>query len=349
MEEFQKVFEIKSKLKNYQILEFDNFNSFLEYAFSFNLIVADNALKIHFQKFSKGIHYIECTEQTKSWNNLDKIIDIFIENNITKDSKVLIVGGGVLQDTLSFCCSIFNRGVEFEYVPTTLLAMADSCIGGKTSINYGKFKNKLGNFYPPSRILIVNKFISTLPKVEIISGLGEIFKFQILQFNVKNFDKIIENVSKIENKLILDCLKFKASIIEIDEFDAGLRLTLNYGHTFGHAIESVAGYRVPHGIGVVWGLTIANEISFQLGLIANDTKLQIENQAHDIISVIKWKSEWFNFDDLFTRIKMDKKNTNGIRMILMDEGKKEFVLKKVDKEIMENSMKIVNNRMKLIK
>jgi len=223
-----------------------------------------------------------------------------------------------------------------------------SCIGGKTSINYGEFKNKLGNFYPPSKILIVNKFISTLPKVEIFSGFGEIFKFQILQFNIDNIENIFKDVLEIKNKLILDCLKFKASIIEIDEFDTGLRLTLNFGHTFGHAIESLAKYKVPHGIGVVWGLTIANEISFQMGLMTNETKLKIEKHAFKIISIIKWNKEWFNFQELYARIKMDKKNSNVIRMILMDENNKEFILKEVDAEIMINSMEIVNNRLNLI-
>ncbi len=348
MEEFQKVFEVKSKLKNYQIKEFYDFKSFLDYASTFNLLVVDNSLKEYFQTFSKGIHYIECTERTKSWDNLKNIIDIFVDNNISKKSKVLIVGGGVLQDAVSFCCSIFNRGVEFEYAPSTLLAMADSCIGGKTSINYGDFKNKLGNFYPPNKILIVNKFISTLPKVEIYSGFGEIFKFQILQFNIDNIENIFKDFLEIKNKLILDCLKFKASIIEIDEFDTGLRLTLNFGHTFGHAIESLAKYKVPHGIGVVWGLTIANEISFQMGLMTNETKLKIEKHAFKIISIIKWNKEWFNFQELYSRIKMDKKNSNVIRMILMDENNKEFILKEVDAEIMNNSMEIVNNRLNLI-
>ena len=348
MEEFQKVFEVKSKIKNYQINEFFGFKSFLDYASTFSLLVVDKSLQGYFKSISKGIYYIECTEHTKSWEKLKDILDIFIENNISKQSKVLIVGGGVLQDAASFCCSIFNRGVEFEYAPSTLLAMADSCIGGKTSINYGEFKNKLGNFYPPSKILIVNKFISTLPKVEIYSGLGEIFKFQILQFNLDNIENIFKDVLEIKNKLIIDCLKFKASIIEIDEFDTGPRLTLNFGHTFGHAIESNAKYKVPHGIGVVWGLTIANEISCQMGLMTNETKLKMEKHAFKIISIIKWNKEWFNFQELYSRIKMDKKNSNVIRMILMDENKKEFILKEVHSEIMNNSMEIVNNRLNLI-
>lgn len=348
MAEFQKVFDVKSKLKNYQINEFDDFKSFLDYSSTFNLLIVDKSLKGYFGTSFKVVHYIECTEQTKSWDNLKNIIDIFVENNISKKSKVLIVGGGVLQDAASFCCSIFNRGIEFEYAPSTLLSMVDSCIGGKTSINYGNFKNKLGNFYPPSKILIVNKFISTLPKVEIYSGFGEVFKFQVLQFNIDDLENTIENIVEINNELILNCLKYKASIIEIDEFDTGLRLTLNYGHTFGHAIESIAKYKVPHGIGVVWGLTIANEISFQMGLISKETKLKIEKNAFKILSIIKWNKDWFDFEELYLRIKMDKKNSDVIRMILMDENNKEFILKKSDAEIMKKSMEIVNKRLKLI-
>jgi 3-dehydroquinate synthase len=348
MVEFQKAFKVKSKVKHYEVNAFHDFKCFIEYASTFNVLLVDKSLEVYFESISQGIYYIECTEHTKSWEKLKDIIDIFIQNNITKQSRVLIIGGGVLQDAASFCCSIFNRGIDFEYVPSTLLSMVDSCIGGKTSINYGNFKNKLGNFYPPNKIFIVNEFISTLPEVEIYSGLGEIFKFQILQFNIDNLEIFDKDILEIENKLIIECLKFKVSIIEIDEFDTGLRLVLNFGHTFGHAIESLAEYRVPHGIGVVWGLIIANEISFQMGLMTYETKLKIENHAVKILSIIKWKKEWFNFQQLYARIKMDKKNSDVVRMILMDENNKEFILKEVDAEIMNNSMEKVNKRLSLI-
>jgi 3-dehydroquinate synthase len=348
MAEYQKVFEIKSKLKNYQINEFDDFENFLEYASAFDLIIVDTSLKGYFEYRISGVYYLECTEITKSWERLKDILDIFVENRISKKSKIIIVGGGVLQDAASFCCSIFNRGVEFEFVPTTLLSMVDSCIGGKTSINYGDFKNKLGNFYPPNKIHISNIFISTLPKVEIYSGLGEVFKFLVLQFKFDNLAAIFDNLPEIKNDLIFDCLKYKASIIEIDEFDQGLRLTLNFGHTFGHAIESIARFKVPHGIGVVWGITIANEMSFQLGLISEKSKLTIEKYATEIINALNWEKKWFNFEELFLRIKMDKKNSDVVKMILMDENKKEFILKEVEEEMMSKSMCIVNQRMKLL-
>jgi 3-dehydroquinate synthase len=348
MAAYQRVFEINSKLKSYQINKFDNFQNFIEYAKSFDLLLVDKSLNSYFEHVIPDIFYCECTEFTKSWENLKDIIDVFIQNRISKKSRVLVIGGGTLQDAASFCCSIFNRGVEFEFVPTTLLSMVDSCIGGKTSINYGDFKNKLGNYYPPDKIHIINDFMLSLPKVEIFSGLGEIFKFQLLQFNFESLGKIFENNSEIKNELILDCLKFKASIIEIDEFDSGLRLTLNFGHTFGHAIESLAKFKVPHGIGVVWGLTIANEISFQMGLMNEKTKLIIEDYAIEILSVISWEKEWFYFEELYRRIKMDKKNSDVVRMILMDENKKEFVLKEVDEGIMSKSMNLVNKRLRLI-
>lgn len=347
MEEFRRVFEVKSKLKIYDVIEFVNFSRFFNYSLTFNLLVVDESLKLSFQDHPGKIHYIKCSEQTKSWDNLKRILDILIANNITKNSKVLIIGGGVLQDAASFCCSVFNRGIEFEYAPSTLLSMVDSCIGGKTSINYGDFKNKIGNFYPPSKILIVNKFVSTLPEVEIYSGFGEVFKFQILQFKLNHLVSIIDTMD-VNNELILECLRFKASIIEIDEFDTGPRLTLNFGHTFGHAIESLAEYRVPHGIGVVWGITVANEISCQMGLMSQETKVKIEEQALRILAIIKWDNDWFNFQALYSRILMDKKNSNVIRMILMNEPAREFILSEVDKEVMYSSFRKVINRLQLI-
>jgi 3-dehydroquinate synthase len=348
MAEFQKIFDVKSKFKNYEIYEFDDFNDFLNYSTLFDLLIVDKSLEGFFDSGSKGIYFIECTENTKSWENLKVIIDIFVANNISKKSRVLIIGGGVLQDAASFCCSVFNRGIDFEFAPSTLLSMVDSCIGGKTSINYGDFKNKIGNFYPPNKINIVNKFISTLPKIEIYSGLGEVFKFNILQFQLEKLNDIFENILEIKNELILDCLKFKASIIEVDEFDSGLRLKLNFGHTFGHALESIAKYKVPHGIGVVWGIAVANEISYQIGMMTKETKLKIERSALQILPIVKWEKEWFNFEELFLRIKMDKKNTDVVRMILLDETNKDFILKELDEQLMNKSMECVNNRLKLI-
>jgi 3-dehydroquinate synthase len=347
MAEYRKVFEIKSKFKNYRIEEFHDFNLFLDHAQSFDLIIVDKSLKSYFQTAPR-ITYLECTEKTKSWEGLKVIFDIFVTNNLTRKSKVLIVGGGVLQDSVSFCCSVFNRGIEFEFAPSTLLAMVDSCIGGKTSINYGKLKNKLGNFYPPNKIHIVSNFISTLPLVEIYSGLGEIFKFHVLQFNYERLGDNLANPRLISNDLIFECLRFKASIIQIDEFDQGSRLTLNFGHTFGHAIESMASFRVPHGIGVVLGITIANEIGFQMGMIAEKTKLNIEKYAKEFLLLVTWDKAWFDFKEVLLKIKMDKKNLDTIRMILLDEPGQRFVLKTVDNDLMEKSMNQIIERLKLV-
>ena len=124
-------------------------------------------------------------ESIKNLNGTQLIYDKLIERKANINSKVLVIGGGILQDLVGFCASTYCRGIEYILVPTTLLAQADSCVGGKTSLNLPNKKNILGTFYPPSRILIYSNFTKTLSELDLISGFGEIFKFHILQNNIK--------------------------------------------------------------------------------------------------------------------------------------------------------------------
>ena len=343
MGELRRNINVKSKIRNYNVFLYSELcNADLDNA-SYDLIIADTNVKSHFEDSNLRIEYIDCFETTKSWDNLEKIIDLFILNNLSKKSKILIVGGGVLQDSISFCCSIFNRGISFDFMPTTLLSMVDSCIGGKTSINYKSYKNKLGNFYPPEEIIIVTSFIKTLPEKEIFSGLGEVFKFHVLQFKFENFANNYLDLNYEE--LIFQSLKYKASILEVDEFDLGERLTLNYGHSFGHSLESIAEFKIPHGIAVILGMMIANEVSFNLGIMSSALKNEIEKNASIYLDKVKWEKEWFDFEIIHQKLKKDKKNTDGIRLVLMNEKKKIFELIPLESEILAKSFLSTINRL----
>ena len=347
MEEYQKIFSVDSRVKNYDVCVFDTFKGFINYSESFTLLIVDSSLKNYFKDYNKEIFFLECTEETKSWENLELVLSIFIKNRIDRKSKILLVGGGVLQDSVSFCCSIFNRGIDFEYVPTTLLSLVDSCIGGKTSINFKGFKNKLGNYYPPDKIFIIPDFLKSLSKKEIYSGYGEVFKFYVLQNRIEEFKSFSKTMMNFNRDIIVDCLKYKASIIEVDEFDNGIRLKLNFGHTFGHAIESLAEYNVPHGIGVVFGICVANEISEKVNSISIKYKLEVEDLAIQFLSKIEWEEKWLNFELLLERIKQDKKNLNGIRMILRDEKLNDFVLLPVSEKVLRESLSNLKKRLEL--
>ena len=326
MEDFVKAFEVKSSIKNYTVGTLQNNVILDEYILEYNLVIIDKKLDKNFIH-KQHVNFIDCDEYLKSFNNLENIIDIFIENNINKKSSILIIGGGVLQDAVSFVCSIFARGVNFDYIPTTLLSMIDSCIGGKTSINYKHLKNKIGNYFPPNRIIIHTIFLQSLPYIQILSGLGELFKFLVIQNKADTFESYLLNYKNITNEDIIHILKFKKKYIEEDEFDKGIRLHLNFGHSFGHALEAVSNFEIPHGIAVVLGILIVNRISLQHNLINLNYIQKIDNYAKPILKEIKLHKKWFDFENLVTYLKNDKKNFNNMfQLILYNQNKNELQL-----------------------
>jgi len=224
------------------------------------VLTAENALEV------------DATEEQKSYADLIPIFERLIEGGFKRDSRLIAIGGGITQDVTAFIASLFYRGVSWFFVPTTLLAQADSCIGSKTSINFGRFKNQLGGFYPPNEIFIDLGFVRTLPELDVLSGLGEMCHYFPISGEsdfkrfAEEFDQARTNL-EILRGLVSRSLEIKKGYIERDEFDRGPRQVFNYGHSFGHAIESVTQYRVPHGIAVSYGIDMANFVSVKLGLL----------------------------------------------------------------------------------
>lgn len=328
MGDLKEVFKVKSRFKDYSIFVADNIAQ-IEHKFSsYQLVFVDDSLVYVGDK--PNTIKLFCDENLKSWDSIGLIIDIFIQKKIGKGSQILIVGGGVLQDTISFVCSIFSRGVNFDFAPTTLLSMVDSCIGGKTSINFKESKNKIGTYFPPNRIVLCKDFLKSLDKDQILSGSGEIFKFCVLQNKISYFVNLFSGVNNISLELIIDQLKYKSKIIEIDEFDQKERLLLNYGHTFGHALEASSNYKIPHGIAVVIGLCVANRVSYAQEKIPFQSMMEIEEVASRLVSSITFNPHWFEFEVLIKFIRNDKKNdSNSLRMILFDNDSKSFSVQSV--------------------
>ena len=222
---------------------------------------------------AENILLIEATEPAKSLEALTPYVEWLLERGFRRDCLLLVVGGGVLQDLGCFIASTLFRGVRWTLIPTTLLAQCDSCIGSKSSINVGHFKNQLGTFYPPHQVLLPSDVLGTLPPDELRSGLGEIIKLHLIEGE----DAVARLRPKLagyaENPALLgemawDALRIKKRFIEEDEFDKGIRNLLNYGHTFGHAYESAADYAIPHGISVTLGVLTATYFSAQLGWVS---------------------------------------------------------------------------------
>ena len=266
---------------------------------------------------------IEATEKKKSYLELVPIIEKLIQQGFRKNNRIIAIGGGITQDIATFIAANLYRGVEWYFFPTTLLAQADSCIGGKASINFGSYKNLLGNFYPPWKIFIDLSFIDTLPRKEIVSGLGEMTHFYFVsgeedfQLMRDSHARAFEDQAVLE-RLIQRNLRIKKATIEIDEFDRKERLIFNYGHSFGHAIESVTDYRVPHGIAVSHGMDIANFVSMKMGLIGKE----LYRKMREVLK-FNWQEVPLGVIDLdafFNALRKDKKNVGSEVRVILTRG-----------------------------
>jgi 3-dehydroquinate synthetase len=215
---------------------------------------------------------IDATEENKSLERTIPVFERLVLNRIRRDHTLIAIGGGIIQDITCFVASTLLRGVPWSFVPTTLLAQADSCIGSKSSINLGVTKNILGTFYPPRRVFIASRFLETLDPKAVRSGIGEIVKVHAIDgvaaFDAlaNDFDGLFEN-DVLLRRYIRAALRIKQRFIEQDEFDRGIRNVFNYGHSFGHAIESATHYAVPHGIAVALGMDLANSLAVKRALL----------------------------------------------------------------------------------
>jgi 3-dehydroquinate synthase len=265
------------------------------------------------------VFIVEATEEAKTLDGVEKLLDFMIKNEFRKNNRLFAVGGGVIQDLVSFTASIYSRGVEWVFYPTTLLAQCDSCIGSKTSINYKGSKNKLGGFHPPREILINREFLNTLSECEIKSGIGEMLHYFLLNHEIEIAEKMVndKNFMANINEYISKSLAIKKEMIEKDEFDQSERNLFNYGHTFGHAIESISNYEVNHGQAVTRGMRIANRISLENRKISQ----LLYDKLEEIL--IKNDTDYMirDVDAYIEALKKDKKNTsNKLTCILLNQN-----------------------------
>ncbi|MEK7388059.1 MAG: AroB-related putative sugar phosphate phospholyase (cyclizing) [Elusimicrobiota bacterium] len=213
---------------------------------------------------------VEATEERKSIEAMPQFVRHLAAKGVRRGQTLVAVGGGVIQDITCFLAATMLRGMDWVFVPTTLLAMADSCIGSKSSINGGGAKNILGTFTPPKRVLLAVQFLRTLDEKDIRSGVGEMLKVHAID-GPASFDRIAADYPRlfadasVMTSYLIASLAIKKPIVESDEFDTGPRLVMNYGHSFGHALESATGYAVPHGLAVTIGMDLANFVSARLG------------------------------------------------------------------------------------
>ena len=269
------IIEIKSRLFDYSVEFVDHFEQTINaFAPSTAYVIDKNVYELYKQGFAGAdedkIFLMDAVESKKNMNTAIEILEFFQRIGLKKNWEVACFGGGITQDVTTMAADLYLRNVDWYFFPTTLLAMSDSCIGGKSSINFNGVKNQIGVFYPPKKIFIDTNFIGTLTNDDYLNGWGELFKFSLV-----NDPKFYEEVRA--EKQLIPCerigyyihkgLNLKKTIIEEDEFDLGIRRTLNFGHTFGHALEAYTDNTIPHGQGVLWGIDVVNFIAWKKGLI----------------------------------------------------------------------------------
>lgn len=329
---------IKSRIRDFDVEFVDDF-SFVDKLLDIKnyVVIVGQTVYQHyknkiFTRFPKDrLIVIKLNERTKTLDTVIKIYKKLLPLTAKKNLTLISFGGGINQDVTGFVASTLYRGINWIYIPTTLLAMADSAIGLKTSLNHELYKNVLGTFYPPSTIYICADFLNTLEKTDYLSGVGEIIKFMLMKKNpIKNLDGSIKKIEELKlnnnKKFVIDVIKesieIKKSYMEGDEFDLGRRNLLNYGHELGHALEATSNFAVPHGIGVIIGIIFANLVSAQRSWI--DEKLNDKINKFLLlpnIKTVKLKSDYFDSKTLLEKIKKDKKRVSDkLPLVLPNEN-----------------------------
>ena len=322
-------FKVKSQFKVYKLEFISSFKKKIKTYDKNQLFIIDRKVFNLFFKNQVQINnliLINSSENNKSYDKIANIIRKILKKKINKKNKIVAVGGGVTQDITSFICSIYFRGIDWDFFPTTLLAQGDSCIGGKTSINFDKYKNQLGNFNPPSNIYIDTVFLEKLKKNDIKSGIGEMAHLlavrSLSNFNIIN--KYYMGILSIK-ELILKSLYSKKFYIEKDEFDKKERKLLNFGHTFGHAIESATNYKIPHGICVAYGCLIAFWFSNKMNYLSNKNYINYKK----ILTLILNKNIKFNIQKFKKAILRDKKASKNKIGFILSRGCGKMFLKEL--------------------
>ena len=261
-------------------------------------------------------------EEHKSYAEAGRFIEMFLEWGMTRKSLIIAIGGGVVCDFAGFCAGIFMRGIPAFYIPTTLLAMVDASVGGKVAVNISAGKNIAGLFHQPRGVLIDLLFLDTLPDLEFRNGLTEAFKHGLIGDGATLELFSHTNPAEIRNDevcagLVERSVIFKSDVVRQDEREDGLRAILNYGHTVGHAIESLTQKRlVPHGEAVTAGIRVANKLSCRMGLLSEDEERHVVSlmDAHGLRHGLKG----MDIEGVIRHMEYDKKNFGGaVRFVLL--------------------------------
>lgn len=296
-------------------------------------IVIDKNVDKHFGKYirsyfngydgRKYFYSFHAVEKSKSFDELKTIYSSILKNKFGRDTLLISIGGGVTGDLAGFAASTFMRGIPIVHIPTTLTACVDSSIGGKTAINFDYYKNIIGSFHHPIFVLCDVNFLNTLPKIELISGLGEIIKYafittkQYYYFVQSNLQSILTCDEAVIEKVITDSISYKISVVSQDGQDLSLRKVLNFGHTFAHAFERELQGRIKHGEAVIAGVMCALYLSHKKKILSKEL-LEMYKSLPQKVKVCK-SLLTVNVGRVYENMFADKKNKNNqINFVLLN-------------------------------
>lgn len=288
-----------------------------------------NDLVKNLKDFNTHSIVIEGYEKAKSIQNYEFLLNELVNKGLKRSHMIIALGGGVIGDLAGFVASSIYRGVDFIQIPTSLLAQVDSSIGGKVAINLESGKNLAGAFYQPKLVIIDPNTLNTLPKREFSCGMAELIKSAVI--GDKNLlSKLDGNITE---EIIKEALEVKKHVVEVDQFDTGLRMILNFGHTFGHAIEKKYGYgHFTHGEAISIGMLMALNIGIKLGI----TNSKIYDIVKDILGKYDLPNYELDIKEYLELIKLDKKNINGtINLILIKEIGEAIIYKVDENELLK--------------
>jgi 3-dehydroquinate synthase len=286
-------------------------------------------------------------EQEKKLKTVHKIIDFLLDARFGRDATLIALGGGVVGDITGFTASIFMRGISLIQIPTTLLAQVDASIGGKTGVNHKSGKNLIGSFYQPKCVVCDKRFLHTLSDMDISDGLIEAMKCGLIYdadffnwlSNPINAQAAQGDSDEVEYVVKRSC-QIKAEIVSKDEKEQSIRALLNFGHTFGHAIETLANYEISHGRAVAHGIKLASKMSHHMDMITEDELNKIETAIFDIGYTSTCVDPDIFGPKFLDVMKQDKKVKDGnIQLVLLRNIGEAFLTSDYDQAILEDLIK----------
>jgi 3-dehydroquinate synthase len=325
---------VRSRVRDY-VVEFDDSTSWVEQLAAVEhsfVIVDENVLRLHGGGALAALDEativpLPVSEERKTLETVSVLADAATKRAAKRNCVVVSIGGGITQDVTGYLASTLYRGVRWIYAPTTLLAMADSCIGGKTSLNLEAHKNLLGTVYPPERVIVHAAFVTTLTDGDFASGLGEIVKLHLLG-GAEALARVREELPALlghdlaaVRRATRAALEIKREFIEDDEFDRGRRNLLNFGHCFGHALETTMAFAVPHGQAVAVGMLLADRVAESRGLLsAGEAAARREQLYLPVVRTLP-RLDTAGAIRLVEAMKFDKKRTGaGLALVMVGDG-----------------------------